>query len=228
MILSIHIADLPARSAASMLLRPPRPARVAGLRWGATVLTAPLGPRLLPAPRPGRVGLIAAWDGDAQLQRFLERDAIAAAFAGGFHARMRAVHTFGSFAPLEGLLADEPDIGEEEPAAVLTIGRLRLGETLRFLRASAAAEGLATSSPGLVAAMGLARPPRLVSTFSLWRGKRAMRSYASGGDGPAHRDAVRAHAVRPFHHESAFIRLRPYVIAGTLEGAEPALQGAAA
>jgi hypothetical protein len=211
-----------------VLARRPKPGSVGGLRYGETVLTAPLGPRLLPVPRVGRVGLIAAWDGEEQLDEFLERDPLARVLAGGFHARMRAVHVFGSFAPLDGLLGEDPDIDDEELAAVLTIGRLRLSQTLRFLRASAEAEGLATQSPGMVAATGLARPPRLVSTFSLWRGKRAMRAYAGGSEGPGHREAVRAHSQRPFHHESAFIRLRPYRIEGALDGAEPILDRAAA
>jgi hypothetical protein len=228
MILTIHIAEVSAREAAVALARPPRPGEVAGLRYATTVITAPLGPRLLPAPRLGRIGLIAAWDADEQLAGFLAGDPRARPFAGGFHARMRAVHEFGSFAPLEGLLGAEPDIGEDELAAVLTIGRLRVSQGVRFLRASAAAEALATRSPGMLAATGLARPPGLVSTFSLWRGKRAMRAYAAGGDGPAHRDAVRAHAARPFHHESAFIRLRPYAIEGVLDGEQPVLEHAAA
>jgi hypothetical protein len=220
MILSIHIADVPAHTAATALARPPRPGRVAGLRYGTTVLTAPLSPHLLPVPRLGRVGLIGAWDCDEDVDRFLADDRLAAIFAGGFQARMRAVHAFGSFAPLDGLVGEDPDIGGQEPAGVLTIGRLRLRQTVRFLRASAAAEGLAASSAGMIAATGLARPPRLVSTFSLWRGKQAMRAYAGGGEGPAHRDAVRAHAARSFHHEAAFIRLRPYAIEGALDGVE--------
>ena len=71
---------------------------------------------------------------------------------------------------------------------------------------------------------GLARPPGLVATFSLWRTTREMRAYAGGRSGAEHRDAVRAHAERPFHHASAFIRFRPYGAEGEWEGENPLAQ----
>ena len=116
---------------------------------------------------------------------------------------------------------------EEEPAAVLTLGRLRLRNALRFLRASAAAEELALREPALLAASGLARPPRLVATFSLWRTTGAMHRYARGASEPSHAAVVRAHAAKPFHHESAFVRFRPYGASGNWDGREP-LAGAVA
>jgi hypothetical protein len=220
-ILSVQIADLGRRKALLALARPPRAGSVPGLRYAATTLAAPLSERLLPAPASGRLALIAAWEDDAALERFLASHPLAAHLSGGFQARMRAVHLFGAFAPLAGLLGDEPAMDDEEPVAVLTIGRLRLTQAVRFLRASAAAEGLALRSPALLAASGLARPPGLVATFSLWRSKAAMRAYAGGHDGPGHRDAALAHAARPFHHEAAFFRLRPYHLQGGWEGREP-------
>jgi hypothetical protein len=108
-----------------------------------------------------------------------------------------------------------------EPAAVLTLGRLRLSQTLRFLRASAAAEGLAVRDPALLASTGLARPPGFVATFSLWRSTSAMRAYAHGDSGPGHLAAIQAHAARPFHHESAFVRFRPYAATGKWDGRNP-------
>jgi hypothetical protein len=221
MILSVHLADLGLRQAMLALARPPRVGRLPGLRYAAMTLAAPLSERVLPAPAPGRCGLVAAWDADEDLERFLAADPLAARLSRGFHARMRAVHVFGGFAPLGGLLGEEPAIDEQEPAAVLTIGRLRLPRAMAFLRASAAAEALALRSPGLLAATGLARPPQLVATFSLWSDPVAMRAYAGGHDGPGHRDAVLAHATDPFHHEAAFFRLRPYLVQGRWDGREP-------
>jgi hypothetical protein len=73
----------------------------------------------------------------------------------------------------------------------------------------------------LLAATALARPPRLVATFSLWRTAASMRAYAYGETGEAHRDASRAHGARPFHHESAFVRFRPYAALGAWDGLDP-------
>jgi hypothetical protein len=111
--------------------------------------------------------------------------------------------------------------GDGEPVAVLTLGHLRFSQTLRFLRASTAAEGLAVRDPALLAGTALARPPRLVATFSVWRSTSAMRAFAQGESGPGHLAAIRAHAVNPFHHESAFVRFRPYAAAGEWDGRNP-------
>ena len=221
MIVSVHLADVSPRTALRLLRSKPDPAAVPGLRYLETTTTAPLGGHLLPRPTPGRVGLLAAWEDDQALEDFLAGHPLAAQVAHGWHVRLQPTHIFGAWSQLPGLLAEEQPMDDAEPAAVLTIGRLRLSQTVRFLKASAAAESLAVSNPALLAATGLARPPALVATFSLWRHTAAMRAYAQGDADPRHRAAVQAHAARPFHHESAFIRFRPYAAVGTWDGRDP-------
>jgi len=63
--------------------------------------------------------------------------------------------------------------------------------------------------------------PRLISTFSLWRDVEAMRAYARGHSDAAHPTATRADRANPFHHESAFIRFRPYASRGNWDGRDP-------
>jgi hypothetical protein len=98
---------------------------------------------------------------------------------------------------------------------------LRLSQARRFLQAGAAAERLAVRDTSMLRGTGLARPPGLVATFSLWQNTGAMRAYAGGPSGAEHRDAVKAHAERPFHHASAFIRFRPYGAEGAWDGENP-------
>lgn len=121
---------------------------------------------------------------------------------------------------MPGLPRRERPVEDGEPVAVLTLGRLRLRRARPFLEASAAAEGTAVDDPALVASTGLARPPHLVSTFSIWRSAAAMRAYAYGKAG-AHQAAVRADRSGPFHHESAFVRFRPYASRGSWDGRDP-------
>jgi len=205
------------------MLRRATPRELApGLRYAALTAASPLSATRLPRPDPGRIGLIAAWDDDDAIDRFLADHPLAQALRGGWHARLAPTHIFGAFPPLDGLVGDAPPaMGDEEPAAVLTIGRLRLSQAPRFLRASGAAERLAVRDPSMLRGTGLARPPGLVATFSLWRTTREMRAYAGGGAGPEHRAAVKAHAKRPFHHASAFIRFRPYGAEGEWDGENP-------
>jgi hypothetical protein len=220
MIVSFHLADVGPRAAIAALRRPPAAAAVPGLTYAETVTTAPLGGSLRPSPQPGRVGMIAAWDGDAALDEFNRDHPLAATFAGGWEVRMQPLRISGRWPELPGLPAQPLPVDDDEPVIALTLGRLRLGRALPFLRSAAAAESEAVTDQALLASTGLARPPRLVSTFSVWRSMAAMREYAYGKDG-SHQAAVRNDRERPFHHASAFIRFRPYASRGSWDGQDP-------
>jgi len=220
-IASFHLADVGKLAGLRLLRRSPTPRDIPGLHYAALTTCAPLSEHLLPRPDAGRVALIAAWDDDTALDRFLDADPLANAMRGGWHTRLQPTHIFGAWPALEGLVGGtERPMADGEPAAALTIGRLRLSQTPRFLKASAAAERLAVRDPAMLRGTGFARPP-LVATFSLWQTTGAMRAYAGGPTGSEHRDAVKAHAARPFHHASAFIRFRPYGAEGEWDGENP-------
>jgi hypothetical protein len=220
-ILSVHIADVGKATALRLLGGKSRRSAPPGARYAELAGALPLSPHVLPKPTIGRVGLIAAWASDGAVDDFLERDPLAKQLAHGWHVRLVPTRIFGIWSGLDDLNRDEVPMAGDEPAAVLTLGRLRLTQTLRFLRASAAAEGLALREPALLASTALARPPSLVATFSLWQTTEAMRAYARGDADPGHRAATDAHAARPFHHESAFIRFRPYASAGSWDQKDP-------
>jgi hypothetical protein len=219
-IASFHIADVSPRVAAGLLLRPPDPGRVPGLTYAATTTTAALGEPLLPPRHAGRLGLFAAWEDDGALDDFLRLHPVAEHFAAGWQVRLRALRVFGAWAGLPGLPRKALPVDPEEPVAILTLGRLRLRRIAAFRRSAVPAEADATGHPALLAGTGLARPPRLVATFSLWRGSAAMREYAVGVGG-SHAAAMAADRDRPFHHESAFVRFRPYAASGSWDGRDP-------
>jgi hypothetical protein len=221
MVVTVQLADVGARSAPGILRRKLRPGEIDGLLYAEPVAAAPLSGHLLPKPSPGRVGLIAAWEDDAAFDAFLAEHQLAGRLASGWRVRLQPLHVYGAWSPLPGLPSEEIEVGEEEPVAVLTIGRLRLRRVWPFLKASAAAEGEAVANPAMLASTGLARPPRLVSTFSIWRNVGAMREYARGHSDGAHPTATRAHRQNSFHHESAFIRFRPYASQGQWDGRDP-------
>jgi hypothetical protein len=210
-IVSIDIADLGVRRGLRALARRPRPAQVDGLRYAETVFTAPLGAGLLPRPNLGTVALIAAWDDDAALDRFA-RHPLAEALAAGWQARMAPLRVSGEWPQMTGLPDRQLPVDDDEPVAVLTLGRLKPWRLRPFLRAAAPAEADVVAEPGLLASAGFGRPP-LVSTFSLWRTAAAMRDYAYRTGG-SHRAAVATDSDRAFHRESAFIRFRPYAVRG--------------
>jgi heme-degrading monooxygenase HmoA len=210
-IVSIDIAPLGLRQGPRALAKRPQPEQVEGLRYAETVFTAPLGARLLPRPDFGTVALIAAWDDDAARDRF-DRHPLGRAFSTGWQARMTPLRVSGAWPQMPGLPERQLPVDDDEPVAVLTLGRLKPWRLRPFLSAAAPAEADAVDAPGLLATTGFGRPP-LVSTFSVWRTAAAMRDYAYR-QGGSHRAAVAADRSRPFHRASAFIRFRPYAVRG--------------
>jgi hypothetical protein len=223
MIASIHIADTGALAGARLLRAQPTAKTAPGLRYAALMLTAPLSDARLPRPSIGRIALFAAWESERALAAFQAEHPLAASLSrDGWRATLQPTHVYGAWPELDGIVGREQAMADDEPAAVLTLGRLRISQVARFLETSAAAERLAMRDPAMVRGTGIARPP-LVATFSVWSSTAAMREYASGRAGAEHRDAVRAHAKRPFHHRSAFLRFRPYASEGLWDGIDPLL-----
>jgi hypothetical protein len=194
---------------------------VPGLLYGDLMTTAPLGGPLLPAPHFGQVGLLAAWEDDTALDRFLGSHPVAKRLARGWHARLRPTRASGAWSDLPGLEDVNVAMDDDEPVAVITLGRLKLTQAIRFLRTNQPAADLAAHDPSGLAMTALARPPRLVATLSLWETVTAMKAYAYGRGDDAHLRAIKAQRAKTFHHESIFIRFRPYAAHGTWNGREP-------
>lgn len=220
MIVSVHLAEVGWRRAPRMLRGRPRLSDVPGLTYAEPVLSTPLRDGPVPRPGPGRVGLIAAWKDDDALDRFLDDHPLAARFADGWHVRLEPLRVYGSWSRMPGLPQREKPVDNEEPVAVLTLGHTKLHRAVPFLRTSEPAERAAVGDSAVLASTAFARPPRFVSTFSLWRSAAAMHEYAHSNDG-AHQAAVRADRAKPFHREAAFIRFRPYASQGSWSGRDP-------
>lgn len=225
MIVSVHLADVGLLRAQRMLLRPLDAERVPGMTYAEVAFAAELGerkPNRVPRAQPGRVGLIAAWDDEDALDRFLSGHRFAAHLAGGWHVRLQPLHCYGSWKRLPGLPERSLPVDDDEPVVALTLGRLRISRTRPFLHAAAPAERDAAGNPDVLAVTGLGRftPPRLVSTFSIWRSFGAMREYAFDKAG-SHQAAVETDRAKRFHHESAFVRFRPLASHGSWDGRDP-------
>jgi hypothetical protein len=229
MIGSLHLADTGVRATVASLRRTPSPGGTPGLRHARVVVAAPLGSGP-PRPQAGRVGLVAFWDDEAALDRFLDCDPLADALADGWSVRLRPVRAVpvasGHFPgipddlPTRSGHGDTRTDGGDQPTAVLTIGRVRVTRIVPFLRTSSRAEAQVADSPGSLWATGLANvTQRIVSTFSLWRSVAAMRDYATATSG--HSGAIGAEHRASFHHVGSFVRFEPYAARGALSGKNP-------
>src|SRR5438067_9457452 len=214
---SVHVADIGVGAALRLLRRAPS---APGLRQANVALTAPFGASLRPAVDFGRPALVAFWDDDEALDRFLVEHTVARTLKDGWHVRLAALRAFGSWPGVPDDIPRGRTVSHDGPAAVLTLGRLRLTQALRFLRVSNKAGARVVGAPGLIWATAMARPP-FVATCSLWESTESLSAYAYGPSDPAHPDAIAAGRAKPFHHQEAFIRFRPYASHGSLGGRNP-------
>jgi hypothetical protein len=221
MIASVHIADVGARSALAIVRKAPAPESIAGLRDAGVGLAAPLRSAFLPSVQFGRAALVAFWDDDSALDRFLTHDPLAAKLESGWRLRLAPLRAYGSWPGLPESVPAGRNVEHEGPVAVVTMGRLMPSQAIRFLRASAKAESSVLKAPGLIGATGFARPPRFVATCSLWESTKALSTYAFGRSDPGHPDAIAAGEAKPFHSQQVFIRFRPYDSHGELGGKNP-------
>ena len=141
-------------------------------------------------------------------------------FHAGWGARLEPLRVHGSWPGLDPDLPTARKVDYTGPAAVFTLGRLRISQGVRFLRASARAEKAVLNAPGCTWATGLGRPP-YVATCSLWENYDAIAAYAFNDPNGGHPSAIEEGRRKPFHKQEAFIRFRPYAMSGSLTGTNP-------
>jgi hypothetical protein len=218
MIATVQLADLGPASTLRAIMRRPKPSDTPGLKAAEVAVCAPLA---LSGPPPiRRAGLIAFWDDDDSFDRFVDNDPISQRFSGGFQARLRPLRAHGSW---PGLPVDVPTsraVQHDGPVVVLTLGRLRISQAVRFLRTSRPAERAAAAHDGMIWGSAAARPP-FVATMSIWGNAQVTAAFAYGRQPPAHSDAISAQQRKDFHRQSAFIRFAPTRLEGTLRGSNP-------
>src|SRR6185436_2570092 len=118
-IASVHLADVGVRSALAMIRKTPPAASIDGLRQADIGLAAPLRGASLPAPQLGRVALVAFWDDDFALDRFLADHPLAAKLAPGWHLRLAPLRAYGTWPGLPSDVPPQRAVEHEGPVAVL-------------------------------------------------------------------------------------------------------------
>jgi hypothetical protein len=217
MIATVQLADLGPLDTFRAVMRRPKPSETPGLRSVEVALFAPLA---LSGPPPvSRAGLLAFWDDDDAFDQFCGEDPIGKRFAGGFQVRLEPLRAYGSWPGLPADVGSSRTVQSDGPVVVLTLGRLHLSQTVRFLRASRPAERAAVAHDGMIWGSAAVRPP-FVATVSIWRNAQATAAYAYGRQAP-HSEAIREQQRKDFHRQSAFIRFAPLSVQGTLRGTNP-------
>ncbi|HEX5615113.1 MAG TPA: spheroidene monooxygenase, partial [Acidimicrobiia bacterium] len=194
---------------------------VPGLRWLDTAAAVPLASKQPPTFR--RAVMIAFWDDEAAAAAFARDHPLGQRFAeNGFHAVVRPVRAYGTWPGLPDDVPRARTSSHEGPVLVTTLGKLRMSQVVRFLRASRPAERAALAAEGFVWGTAATRPagrrPPLMATISLWESADAAAAYAYSDPAGGHPRAVAQQRSKDFHHESAFIRHVPLTMTGSVRG----------
>ncbi|MCT7371891.1 hypothetical protein [Mycolicibacterium llatzerense] len=224
-VFTFHLVELSARAAVPLLRRPPQPGRVSGLRYAECLSLMRLGAPTISPDRLQlrRLAMFARWDDEAAIDAFLAGSG--ASLAAGWHVRMTFLRRWSTLAALPDLPREAEASDDDEPVVAVTLARMRLPEVPRFLTWGKPVERLVRDHPDATLALAAMRPPRSISTFSIWNSVRAMTDMVHGRGGvselaePArHAAAMAERRRRDFHREFATYRFRPLSEHGYWEG----------
>jgi hypothetical protein len=140
----------------------------------------------------------------------------------GWHVRLEFLRRWGRVSEFDDLPASAGEVAPTEPVVAVTLARLKLTQVPRFIRWGKPVEELVRNHPGTTLALAAMRPPRTVSTFSVWRSQREMLDMVRGEDSfpgaKRHAAAMVERKRKDFHHEFTTLRFRALTEQGAWEG----------
>lgn len=223
-IFSFHLAHTPFTTTAAALLEAPTAESSPGLRHAECMAVMGLGSAILSPQRMqlGRLAMFASWENERGLDDFLAKDKLGRKLAAGWHVRLEFMRRWGRVAEFEDLPENVGKADPDAPVVAVTLARWKIPEIPRFIRWGKPVEELVRDHPGATLALAAIRPPRTVSTFSVWRSLRDMTNMVRGRDGAPgadrHAVAMAERNRRDFHHEFTTLRFRPLSEHGSWQG----------
>lgn len=223
-VFTFHLATLTIGAAARVLLRPPTGVQVPGLRHAECMAQMTLGaPILSPARMQLRhLAMFAAWESHGAIDDFLGSTKLGRALAAGWHVRMTFLRRWGHVSEFSGLPESVGEHDHAAPVVAVTLARMRLTQVPRFIYWGKPVEGLVRDHPATTLALAAMRPPRTVSTFSVWTSQQAMidmvRGHSPVPQPDRHAVAMVERQRKDFHWEFTTLRFKPLTEYGRWEG----------
>lgn len=224
MFFSAHLFD--SSPLAAMRRRAPTSADTPGLLSARTAICAPFSNSMIPRAQLGRESMIACWDDETALDRFLEVNETGREVSSGWHVRLELVRALGVF---PGLDVDMDEVAGDKaddmtgPSFAITMGTAYVKTIPTFYRVNKGLERqfLATPNGLWGTAMSNLRT-RFVATLTAWESLDAAMSYVKAG---AHGEAMRNHfdpkkdrTGHTFVTGGGFFGFRPLSIHGQVTG----------
>ena len=227
MLFSAHVVDTGPISA--LRRKTPQVDDVPGLRSARTGICAPFHHGVLPRPQLRREALVACWDDESALDRFLAEDPTGAVFATGLEIRMELYRAVGVWPGLDAAMiqgAAEEGTEGDGPSVAITIGTAYFRTAVPFLKVNRGLESQFLETPSGLWGSGFANLPQLlVGTLTVWESGDAAADFMKSG---AHGAAVRDHfdpkkdpTGHTFVTGGGFFGFRPLSARGSLGGKNP-------
>jgi hypothetical protein len=223
-VFTFHFAKTTIGTAVRALCLPPTGQQVSGLNHAECMTKMTLGaPILSPARMQLRhLTMFAAWEGQVAIDEFLANTRLGRALATGWHVRMEFQRRWGYVRAFDGLAESVGERDPEAPVVAVTLARMKLPQVPRFIWWGKPVEELVRDHPGTTLAIAAIRPPRTVSTFSVWTSQREMVEMVRGQSAvprpERHAAAMAEHRRKDFHFEFTTLRFRPIAEYGNWEG----------
>ncbi len=140
----------------------------------------------------------------------------------GWHIRMKLYRRWGKITELKEATVT-PDLAvPDKPIVAVTLARLNLLQTRRFIKWGKPVEGQVRDHQGQTLALAAIRPLNTFSTFSIWRNESEMINMVQGrnkiNDGDSHQLAMQERIRKDFHHEFSTMRFAPFKEVGVWNG----------
>lgn len=197
-----------------------------GLLQARTAVSAPFT-HGLPKPQLGREVMLACWEDDDAIDRFLASDALGRQMAAGWHARLELVRAVGIFPGLPDLdlqeLAGDKERSMTGPSVAFTLGTAYAKTFPQFFKVNKGLERQFLDTPDTIWGTAMANlRTRFVATLTFWESLEHASDYMKSG---AHGAAMRDHydpGKDPTGHTfvtgGGFLGFRPLSISGSVGG----------
>lgn len=219
-IFCFHLLKLPLQKVPFFLMK--GPGRVPGLLHSERFLTMNLGASIASSSRYNfrTVAAFSWWKDEHFLENSLNLPA-ALSNSDGWQVRMKLYRRWGHITELENAVVSPELAKPEQPIVAVTLARLNILQTGRFIRWGKPVEKQVRDHSGQLLALAAIRPINTFSTFSLWKNESEMINMVHGrshNDGESHKQAMQERNRKDFHHEFTTMRFVPIKEIGTWNG----------
>ena len=214
-VFSFHLANVSLLKLPAFILCPLFKQKIPGLKHSESFFTMNLGEPIVSAPRYNlkTIAFFAWWNQESDLSDFLSQPAYKF-LEEGWHVRMKLSRRWGEVVELKDAIVIPELATPDNPVVAVTLARLNILETLRFIKWGRPVESQVRDHRGKKLALAAIRPLNTFSTFSIWKNESELLNMVNGrnslNDGNSHKLAMQERIRKDFHYQFTTMRFVPF------------------